>query len=283
MITSLKQTAVLVDAGYLYAQGASLLAGRKVARASVKLSVPDLLDQIAQGAAAASPECRLLRIYWYDGLLRASTPSTEQDSIAKAPNTKLRLGIVNSRGKQKGVDALIITDLIELARNGAISDGVIISGDEDIRIGVEIAQTFGVRIHLIGIEPAAASQSPELIRTADTRAEWGKSTVSKWMSFPAEDKAVAIDSKRHLSTAIMSSKFAAIAASEALSTTGQYSAAKLDEIIGYLDANQDAIPNEIDRYTLARMRDRLGRELTLHERRTYRKIYITKLREARRD
>jgi uncharacterized LabA/DUF88 family protein len=34
---------------------------------------------------------------------------------------------------------LIGTDLIELARNHAISDAVLLSGDEDLRIGVQIA------------------------------------------------------------------------------------------------------------------------------------------------
>ena len=64
---------------------------------------------------------------------------------------KLRLGQLNSEGQQKGVDSLIVTDLIELARNKAISDAVVLTGDEDIRVGVQIAQSLGVRVHLLGI------------------------------------------------------------------------------------------------------------------------------------
>ena len=72
---------------------------------------------------------------------------------------KLRLGIVNLAGQQKGVDSLIVTDLVELARNHAITDAILLSGDEDLRIGVQIAQSFGVRVHLIRIEPTRGSQS----------------------------------------------------------------------------------------------------------------------------
>ena len=46
-------------------------------------------------------------------------------------------------GRQKGVDSLIVTDLIELARNHAISDAVLLAGDEELRIGVQIAQSLG--------------------------------------------------------------------------------------------------------------------------------------------
>lgn len=120
------QIAIFVDAGYLCAQGASLLSGMKRTRSSITLSVPEVLTQLAESAKAVAPGSRLLRTYWYDGLLRIATPTSEQDAIAKAPNTKLRLGMVNSHGKQRGVDSLIVTDIIELARNGAISDALVI-------------------------------------------------------------------------------------------------------------------------------------------------------------
>lgn len=111
----------------------------------------------------------LLRIYWYDGLLRTG-PTDEQEELADTDNLKLRLGVVSHAGTQKGVDSLIVTDLIELARNGAISDAVLLSGDEDVRIGVQIAQAHGVRVHLLGIEPADGNQSRALRREADTSA-----------------------------------------------------------------------------------------------------------------
>ena len=108
-----------------------------------------------------APGVRLLRTYWYDGLPRANRPTPDQNEISDAADNKLRLGMVNSQGEQKGVDSLIVTDLIELARNRAISDALILSGDEDIRIGVQVAQTYGIRIHLLGIRPARGSQSAD--------------------------------------------------------------------------------------------------------------------------
>ncbi len=52
----------------------------------------------------------------------------EQQSIADADDVKLRLGIISPSGQQKGVDSLIVTDLVELARNHAISDADVLSG-----------------------------------------------------------------------------------------------------------------------------------------------------------
>jgi len=85
----------------------------------------------------------------------------------------VRLGFLNSAGQQKGVDSLIVTDLVELARNRAVGDVVLVSGDEDVRIGVQLAQSFGVRVHLVGVKPCAGNQSPELRQEADTCTEVG--------------------------------------------------------------------------------------------------------------
>jgi hypothetical protein len=112
----------------------------------------------------------LLRIYWYDGTSTGPTP--QHLTLAHLDNVKLRLGFVNSVGEQKGVDSLIVTDMITLARNRAISDAILISGDEDLRVGVQQAQEFGVRVHLIGIKPSRGSQSLFLLQEADTTHEW---------------------------------------------------------------------------------------------------------------
>jgi hypothetical protein len=136
---------------------------------------------LAQFAAARIPEFKLLRIYWYDGS-GGLRPTIEQEQLARLDNVKVRLGLINSAGQQKGVDSLIVTDLIELARLGAICDAVLLSGDEDVRVGVQIAQNYGVRIHLLGIEPSRGSQSKALLQEADTTSEWTKATVAKFLS-----------------------------------------------------------------------------------------------------
>ena len=135
------------------------------------------LEDISKELTRDTP---LLRIYWYDGLLQGQR-SLAQQELATADNVKVRLGTV-SGGRQKGVDSLIVTDLIELARNHAISDAILLSGDEDVRIGVQIAQSFGVRIHLIGIEPSRGNQSNLLREEADTNRELSRADVAEFLS-----------------------------------------------------------------------------------------------------
>ncbi len=174
----MNRVAVFVDAGYLFAQGSVALAGKRQPRNSVELNQSAAIDKLKNTARDMAGDSSLLRIYWYDGLLR-QTLTPEQESLAYADDVKLRLGIVNQSGQQKGVDSLIVMDLVDLARNRAISDAVLLSGDEDVRIGVQIAQSFGVRVHLIGITPSRGSQSRLLMQESDTTTEWSISDIGK--------------------------------------------------------------------------------------------------------
>jgi len=82
---------------------------------------------------------------------------------------KLRLGNLNARGQQKGVDANIRADMEALARHRAITDAVLIAGDEDMVPAVEAAQAFGVRVHLWGVEPPyGTNQAERLVWESDT-------------------------------------------------------------------------------------------------------------------
>lgn len=122
-----------------------------------------------------------MRIYWYDAM-RIGRPTQDQIALAETADIKIRLGQINAAGQQKGVDALIVTDLIELARNHAISDAILLAGDEDLRVGVLLSQQFGVRVHLLGIMPATGNQSQTLRQEADTCAMWDKSEVSNFLT-----------------------------------------------------------------------------------------------------
>lgn len=192
------RAAVFVDAGYLFAQGSTLLAGSRQPRECLALDIPKLVAALKE-AARDSCSFPLLRIYWYDAM-RLGRPAPEQSALADANDIKLRLGQINSAGEQKGVDALIITDLAQLARNHAITDAVLLSGDEDVRVGVVLAQEFGVRVHLLGIQPARANQSRALRQEADTTAEWDEATIRSFLSYsppasssPAATAAAAAD------------------------------------------------------------------------------------------
>lgn len=177
---------VLVDAGYLFAAGSKLLSGTNLPRSGVRLNVDAILKALRDSIAELSSTESFLRIYWYDGVLRQG-PTAEQEMLADSDGVKVRLGMIAYTGRQKGVDSLIVTDLIELARNGAISDAILVSGDEDVRIGVQIAQSFGVRIHLLGIEPKEKNQSRLLRQEADTSHEWRRSDVEAFLAVGATE------------------------------------------------------------------------------------------------
>ena len=64
------------------------------------------------------------------------------------------------------------------------------TADTDVRIAVQIAQTFGVCAHLIGLEPSRVSQSPSLRQEVDTVHEIAKADVSRFLKLltPAPPK-----------------------------------------------------------------------------------------------
>lgn len=266
------QTAVFVDAGYLFAQGSTLLAGSKQPRSLIRLNVPSMLADLRAQAMAVEPKARLLRIYWYDGLIRGGTLTLEQRNVAESEDVKCRFGTVNSRGEQKGVDSLIVTDLIELARMHAISDALIVSGDEDIRVGVQVAQTFGIRVHLLGIQPARGSQSLDLIAEVDSLHEWARNKVEGWMNVVEPEPATefaggsAFGDDAWLTHAVQQRV-------ESLDGTAA------QDIYSYAQANRNQLPADFDRPSLAAARQTLGRDLTNEERRAFR----DRLREAIRE
>ena len=182
------RTAAFVDAGYVYAAGSKLLSGTNLPRNSVQLDIDAVLAALREAVAAVSLSSSLLRVYWYDGVLRTG-PTTEQEKLADSDGVKLRLGMIAFTGRQKGVDSLIVTDLIELARNHAISDAILLSGDEDVRVGVQIAQSFGVRVHLLGIEPGVNNQSRLLRQESDTTTEWQRPEVEQLLAVQSHDPA----------------------------------------------------------------------------------------------
>ncbi|WP_437883220.1 NYN domain-containing protein [Pseudomonas sp. LRF_L74] len=178
----MRRLAIFVDAGYLFAQGSTAISGAKKQRTDLSLNESAAIAQLLQTADELSGQIPLLRIYWYDAIDVRRGPTADHDRLAYSKNVKVRFGALNGHGQQKGVDSLIVTDLIELARNHAISDAVLISGDEDVRVGVQLAQSYGVRVHLIGIVPSRGSQSIALIQEADTHCEWDAAIVSSFLT-----------------------------------------------------------------------------------------------------
>jgi uncharacterized LabA/DUF88 family protein len=174
--------AVFVDAGYVYALCCIAQFNAPQPRLRITLDIEAVIRQLKMEVAALDGGGgRLIRIYWYDGAPKSGM-TADQARTASLADVKLRLGSVNNYGEQKGVDALIAHDLSELARNRAIDAAILVSGDEDILVGVQTAQTFGVRVHLLGIDPMH-SQAQRLRYEADVCHEWPEGLVAPWVAF----------------------------------------------------------------------------------------------------
>ncbi len=164
----------MVDAGYLLRQAVDILSG-SVGTDRRELDIFDypgmvaLLDAQCRAAFDFNDASReLLRVYWYDGVPR-SGPTAQQNELLKIPGVHFRAGTVNFEGRQKGVDSTLVTDLIDLSANHAITDAAIISGDGDLAVGITRAQMNGVRVAVVGLEeePIGHKQSFEILCIAD--------------------------------------------------------------------------------------------------------------------
>jgi uncharacterized LabA/DUF88 family protein len=177
---------VMVDAGYLLRQSLEIVSNRSsTSRADLDVIDPPGLIRILLDKSAATLNLKdkeLLRVYWYDGVMpNGITP--QQRSILNVDDVQFRAGTINGRGQQKGVDSLIVTDLIELISHHAICDAVLVTGDSDLAVGIEVAQKRGVRIAVLGVEDLAAGvfhhQSFEITSRADRVGMLGQADISK--------------------------------------------------------------------------------------------------------
>ena len=162
----LARYAVMVDVGYIYAAAGELLFATS-SRRDFRVDAVPLIQAVTKHADELI-RGELLRVYWYDAA-RDRVPTIDQRVVAQMAWVKLRLGNLNARGQQKGVDAQIRADMEALARHRAITDAVLIAGDEDMVPAVEAAQAYGVRVHLWGIEPPyGTNQAERLVWESDT-------------------------------------------------------------------------------------------------------------------
>ena len=262
----MNRIAVFVDAGYFYASASDLLFGAPLRRGETRLANAEFAHYLGQVAENIGG-CPLLRIYWYDGT--NSGPTAAHLAMAYLDNVKLRLGFVNQSGEQKGVDGLIFSDLTNLARNRAISDALLLAGDEDLRVGVQQAQEHGIRVHLLGVEPKdpSGNQSAALQREADTRRQLDAATLGQFLfrreyagTPAAESDAAAVDADAAHNLARMQELASEYAAT--LDATQRELILALPE--------RTPLPHELDRELLLRASELLGRKLEETEKRVLR-------------
>ena len=268
--------AVFVDAGYLFAQGSAELCGRKLTRNEMTLDHAAVIAKLKAFAETQSG-FPLLRVYWYDGASQGPTP--QHNTLARLADVKVRLGLVNSYGQQKGVDSLIVTDMLTLARNRAMAHCVLLSGDEDLRVGVQMAQECGVRVHLVGIKPARGTQSTFLFQEADATYEWASSDLSDFLSCnprPAPDDS--------LQVAPTPSRAAVGSVTDRLNAVAQRVASEVP--VGDVASLAETVrgtgmrPREIDARLLVEARSALGNDLDSSQKDILRKAFLPAL-EAR--
>lgn len=172
---------VLVDAGYLLGAAASLLAGEP-SRSRITVDHAALIQGLRE-RAEADTERPLLRIYWFDGA-PDRVPQPEHRRLRVMPRVTVRLGALtrsDGRWAQKGVDAAMHAELTELARNGACSDVVLVTGDGDLLPGMMAAKEHGVAVHLWAVQAADGdyNQSEDLVAEADERRVLDRMWITK--------------------------------------------------------------------------------------------------------
>jgi len=173
--------ALFIDAGHLLAEGGSLCCSTKK-RSAIACNFQGLLEELGQLCA---DYCGLpmLRAYWYDAA-KDAVPTPEQLLIARLPQTKLRLGRL-SGGKQKGVDSLIVRDLMTLARERAVATAFLLGGDDDLREGLLAAQEMGVAVNVLGVPTTlagTANQAESLVREADQHIMLATAFLAKFLT-----------------------------------------------------------------------------------------------------
>ncbi|MBC3841967.1 NYN domain-containing protein [Streptacidiphilus sp. 4-A2] len=162
---------VLVDAGYLLGAAASLLAGES-SRSRIAVDQAELI-RLLRERAEAETGLPLLRIYWFDAA-PDRRPTPDHRRLRVMPRVTVRLGALtraDGRMVQKGVDAAMHAELSELARNRAVADVVLVTGDGDLLPGMTAAKDYGVAVHLWAVQAADGdfNQSEDLVAEADER------------------------------------------------------------------------------------------------------------------
>jgi hypothetical protein len=152
--------ALFVDASYLLADGAMAVHGTR-RRDSVSWDYSGLL-KLLSGLSRDRSGLPVLRCYWYEATVEGRR-TAEHDTLADIPGLKLRLGRMRP-GRREGVEAEVHRDLISLARNGAISDAVIVSGEEDLAEVVAEVQDLGIRVILVHITADGSWTVPRALR-----------------------------------------------------------------------------------------------------------------------
>lgn len=276
----MERYAIFLDAGYFFSAGAQVIRGQQVPRKQISLKAPSAaVESLCKLAAVQTGGMGLLRIYWYDAT-PGSRPSLEQSTLAMLPCVKLRLGVLNNVGEQKGVDSLIVTDLIELAHNRAIADAIIVSGDEDLRVAVQVAQSFGVRVHVLAAGDPRTNVSTALQMEADSVAsvpeQWFKENLA--VTTPSAAPSASGGAKQALAGVVKEGSLDEAAEKVSQELLVGASKPQVEALKTHLERS-NSVPPEFDRRLIAKTSVALGgRQLSGDEMRRVRGVFVRAVR-----
>lgn len=272
----MKRIAAFVDAGYFWVQLCTLITGAYSSRAQVRIAYAELRTTMLAEIAQQLPDGDLLRIYWYDGPgMTGKTP--EHYDIDKLDDFKLRLGTRNGEGKQKGVDGMIIADMVSLTQQKAITHAMLVSGDADMSPGVVAAQSMGLRVHLLSLGSPAAT-SPFLAAEVDLKRRWDIDEVKKFATNIAA-LVIAVGSSAVPGASGLAGTVAAPAVlpitmvAIAQMALAQIKVGPKAAALASLAPGDFALPREVDGELLAVGRTQLGRVLVEAEKRALRTAF----------
>lgn len=168
-----------------------------------------------------------------------------------------------------------------------MADAVLLSGDEDLRVGVQQAQEFGVRVHLLGIKPSRGSQSLLLLQESDTTHEWDEATVSTFLTCRTAVAPAAPLATTTPGTAARPAEIVVVTAAvnlvgtttldpidiSASEVVARLSLTELGTVLEAFESSRQIV-RDIDRQLLGNGRARLGRELTPEEKRRVRDRFL---------
>ena len=262
---------IMVDAGYLLRQAIEIVSNKASnSRAALHISDPARLIQILLEKSRSTLNLEgkeLLRVYWYDGVM-SNGFSTQQRALIGVDDVQFRAGTINGRGQQKGVDSLIVTDLIELISHRAVCDAVLVTGDSDLAVGIEVAQKRGVRIAVLGVEDLASGvvhhQSFEITSRADRVGMLGRADLLQVFSFspafPANAQQPALAPLADSTIASAPASDSANAGNTMLqAAVKEFIAQRTDSLSNAVDPSTQRIQSEVDKALLHHVFVALGR------------------------
>ncbi|MGW0486524.1 NYN domain-containing protein [Nonomuraea sp. NPDC003214] len=180
----------------------------------VKIEADELVEWFR--ISAHRLDMSFLRAYWYDGAYKVDDPNfrAQRERFAEletCAGLQLRLGHLEARPfdhkialknavreagysyeklrehfrpeklyQQKGVDTLLVLDMMRLAQQGACDTFILVAGDRDLAEAVRAVQQTGVKVYLA--HPAGAPLATELRDLADMRISWSEALVRQLTS-----------------------------------------------------------------------------------------------------